>query len=89
METNPIKITCANNVEVEVWANLISGNRHYICMKIKYFGQSLIIDLSEINEAPQNKPYSDYISESKSPKEIEELASCIAVFARRQDLQVE
>ena len=37
------------NVEVEVWGNLISGNRHYICMKIRYFGQSLIItDLSEI-----------------------------------------
>ena len=48
------------NVEVEVWGNLISGNRHYICMKIKYFGQSLINDLSEIN-SPAKQTYLAYI----------------------------
>ena len=48
------------NVEVEVWGNLISGNRHYICMKIKYFGQSLIIDFSEIN-SPAKQTYLAYI----------------------------
>ena len=49
------------NVEVEVWGNLISGNRHYICMKIEYFGQSLIIDLSEI-DSPAKQTYLAYIS---------------------------
>ena len=59
---NPTKhIHVQINVEVEVWGNLISGNRHYICMKIKYFGQSLIIDLSEIN-SPAKQTYLAYIS---------------------------
>ena len=57
---NPTKhIHVQINIEVEVWGNLISGNRHYICMKIKYFGQSLIIDLSEIN-SPAKQTYLAY-----------------------------
>ena len=78
------------NVEVEVWGNLISGNRHYICMKIKYFGQSLIIDLNEIN-SPAKQTYLAYISCPASEvrtcklhcrvRETPRLASCIAVYA--------
>ena len=68
-------------VEVEVWGNLISGNRHYICMKIKYFGQSLIIDLSEIN-SPAKQTYLAYIYLAQLRKF--ELASSIAVYAGRK-----
>ena len=88
---NPTKhIHVQINVEVEVWGNLISGNRHYICMKIKYFGQSLIIDLSEIN-SPAKQTYLAYISCPASEvrtcklhcrvRETPRLASCIAVYA--------
>ena len=66
-------------------------------MKIKYFGQSLIIDLSEIN-SPAKQTYLAYISCPASEvrtcklhcrvRETPRLASCIAVYARRQDLQV-
>ena len=63
------------NVEVEVWGNLISGNRHYICMKIIYFGQSLIIDFSDIN-SPAKQTYLHY-----HVRETPRLASCTAVYA--------
>ena len=74
----------------EVWGNLISGNRHYICMKIRYFGQSLIIYLSEIN-SHEKQTYLAYISCPASEvrtcklhcrvRETPRLASCIAVYA--------
>ena len=59
-------------------------------MKVKYFGQSLIIDLSEIN-SPAKQTYLAYISCPASEvrtcklhcriRETPRLASCIAVYA--------
>ena len=89
METIP-QNTCANQRRSRSLGQFNCGNRHYICMKIKYFGQSLIIDLSEIN-SPAKQTYLAYISCPASEvrtcklhcpiRETPRLASCIAVYA--------
>ena len=78
---DPTKHNVQINVEVEVWGNLISGNRHYICMKIKYFGQSLIIDLSEIN-SPAKQTYLAYILPSFGSSNLQVAPSCILPCTR-------